>query len=70
MARVVCDIEHVDLTNDNGREVPGVRATCSECGHCTESFGQSLSSVRRCLVLMREQCPSAEENFYVDVDED
>lgn len=66
MARVVCSIEETTLENDNGREVEGVVATCSKCDHCTESFGTSDASRRRCLVLMREECPEGEENFYVE----
>lgn len=45
---------------------PGVCATCSECDHETESFGTSDRSIKRCLVLMREECPLGEENFYVE----
>lgn len=52
------------MENDRGDEVPGVRATCEQCGYQTESYGTGIRSVRRCLVLMREQCPEFEENFY------
>jgi hypothetical protein len=52
------------LTNDEGREVEGVTATCSRCGHTTESFGTGSNSIRRCLVLLREECPEGEANFY------
>ena len=50
---------YVDLEGDYSAEVEGVRATCSRCGHETESFGTSGASVRRCLVLLREECPRA-----------
>jgi len=40
-------------------------ATCTRCGHQTESYGNSDASVKRCLVLMREECPKGENNFYV-----
>lgn len=68
MARVTCEIEHVELEGEHGKMIPSVCATCSECGHTTESHGQHDRSVRRCLVLMREQCPQGEENFYVAED--
>lgn len=68
MERVEVKIEEVELDNDEGREVPGVRATCSECDHETESFGTGERSRRRCLALMREECPEDRENFYVDSD--
>lgn len=61
--RVECTIEQVELDGDFGT-TPGVRATCGRCDHETESFGTGAASVRRCLVLMREECPQCEENFY------
>ena len=66
--RVECEIEEVILENDEGRDVEGVQATCSKCDHQTESFGRSDKSVKRCLVLMREECPQGEDNFYVGDD--
>jgi hypothetical protein len=66
--KVECDIEEVELEGDYG-PVDGVCATCSRCDHQTESFGTSEASVRRCLVLMREECPFSEDNFYVDLQE-
>lgn len=68
--KVRCSFEECDLENDDGREQPGVRATCCRCGHETESFGTGDASYRRCLVLMREECPNGESNFYVDEDYD
>lgn len=69
-ARVACDVVPVYLENDDGREVEGVVATCSRCGHETESYGMGEASVRRCLALLRAECPCAERNFYVDADDD
>lgn len=44
-----------------------------KCGvsfrHETQSFGTSEASVRRCLALMREECPNGENNFYIAEDE-
>jgi hypothetical protein len=65
MSRVKCEVEEVELENDAGLMVDGVQATCTQCDHQTESFGTSEASVRRCLALMREECPEGEENFYV-----
>ena len=67
--RVGCSFEEVELENDDGREQPGVRATCSRCDHETESFGTGEASRKRCLALMNEECPQGEDNFYVDEDE-
>lgn len=45
---------------------PGVEATCPRCGHSTRSWGTGDVSIRRCLVLLREECPKGEKNFYVE----
>ncbi len=68
MFRVEAKIEEVELENEDGREVEGVRATRQACDHETESFGTGPNSRRRCLALLREECPRNEENFYVDAD--
>lgn len=63
---VEVDIEEADLENDEGREQSGVIAVCSRCGHTVESFGTGDRSRRRCLAMLREECPQDERNFYVD----
>lgn len=64
--KIDVEVERVDLENENtGRQQPGVRATCTECDHTTESFGTGKGSVNRCLALMREQCPEGADAFYV-----
>lgn len=67
--RVECTVTTMDLENESGRTVEGVCAECSRCGHQTESFGTSEASVRRCLVMLRDECPESESNYYVDADE-
>ena len=64
--RVECEIEYVTLENEKGREVDGVRAICTDCGHETESYGTGEKSIKRCLVLMNEECPEGLNNFYVE----
>jgi hypothetical protein len=68
--KVTCSINYTELENDEGREVDGVVAECGRCSHETQSFGTGENSVRRCLVLMREECPNGESNFYVADDSD
>lgn len=63
--RVTCTIDEIELEGDYG-EIPSVKATCSRCQHETESYGTSDSSIKRCLVLMREECPNKEFNFYTE----
>jgi hypothetical protein len=62
---VQCDIEHVEIKNDDGIPIDGVCATCSLCKHEVESFGTSTASARRCLAIMRQECPhDASHHFY------
>ncbi|NLE47640.1 MAG: hypothetical protein GX614_04510 [Sandaracinaceae bacterium] len=63
MSRVECEVEYLELDGDHGT-VSSVRVHCGQCGHATESFGQGGASIRRCLALLREECPEEEENFY------
>lgn len=65
MAEIECELDYVTLENDRGNEVDGVRVTCPECGHETESYGTGAASVRRCLALLREECPEGKKNFYI-----
>lgn len=51
------------------REVDGIVVKCNRCNHEVEVFGTSEASVRRGAVMLREECPSGEENFYVHEDE-
>jgi len=67
--RVECNFEEEELQGDY-KTILGVVATCSRCGYTTESFGTGEGSKKRCLVLMREECPEGEHNFYVDPDDD
>jgi hypothetical protein len=47
-----------------------VIVTCNRCEHEEESFGQGPASVKRCMALMKENCPRDEDNFYVDEEEE
>jgi hypothetical protein len=64
--KIACSIDFTELETLDGYPIDGVCATCFRCGHETESFGTSDRSIRRCLVLMREECPEGENNYYVD----
>jgi len=70
MAKVEVEIEEDVATNDNGNDVPCVRATCGRCGHEVMSYGTSNASRRRCLAVLHEECPNGERNYYVDIDGD
>jgi hypothetical protein len=64
MRRVECDVEVIEMDGEH-TTVEGVQATCRRCGAETESYGTSERSIRRCMVLLREQCPMNEDNYYV-----
>jgi hypothetical protein len=61
--RVSCEIVEVTLDGDYS-EVESVEAICSRCDHSEQSYGTGDDSVRRCLVMLRENCPLGENNFY------
>lgn len=62
--RVRALVECVQLPGDHTL-VDGLCATCARCEHAVEVFGRSGRSVRRALVMLREECPEGESNFYV-----
>lgn len=64
MARISTQTAHVELDGDYGT-VEGVELTCDRCGHSEESFGTGDASLMRCALLLRENCPRGEKNFYV-----
>jgi hypothetical protein len=72
MARNSVDVimEKKLVENEQGRMVPGCVATCGECDHKEQSYGQGIASQKRCLAMLRENCPEGKSNFYVDPDSD
>lgn len=64
MARVHCDITIESFPNDAGYEVEGTTATCSRCNYVTRSYGTTEGSKKRCLFLMKQECPKGESNYY------
>ena len=66
MSKIECEVEYSTDYNDENRELDCVVVTCNACGHSTSSWGHSSASVKRCLVLLSEECPSGENNFYVE----
>ena len=64
MPEIPCDVEKVDINNEKDQPVPSICLTCTKCGHQTESYGQRGRSLRRCLAMMKEECPRDEKNFY------
>lgn len=56
---VPCEAE--DIVED---KIRSVAVYCTRCGHSVISYGRSDRSIRRCLALMREECPNDEANYY------
>lgn len=63
--KVECEVTPVTVPF-KGKEILGVEVTCTRCEHSETSGGRTQKSIRRCLALMRENCPEGEENFYVE----
>ena len=72
MSKVEARVEEVDIESDDPphRLIAGVEVTCTRCDHSTSSYGTGDNSIRRCLALLREECPEGERNFYVTEDSD
>lgn len=64
MSRIQCDVEYTSEENDYGTETDCVYVTCSRCDHEVHSWGDGDASVKRCLAVMREECPYDEDNYY------
>jgi hypothetical protein len=57
-------VNEITLDDDNGNEICGISVSCSRCGYQVEVFGTSERSVTRGCVMLREQCPQNQKNFY------
>ena len=62
---VVCVIDYTYRENEREFDQECVVAECSACGHTEQSWGHGDKSVRRCLVLMGQNCPRNADNFYI-----
>ena len=63
MAKVRAEVDEIEIEGDYAT-VPSVSVTCSKCGHRVEVFGTSDASRRRGAVMLKEECPEGESNFY------
>lgn len=73
MARVECEVEDdVDTHPDSGREIPVIKVTCGRCDHevqCFTKAGNEAAAIKRCFVMLKEECPQNESNYYTADDE-
>jgi hypothetical protein len=63
MAKVKAEVDEIYIEGDY-TEVPSVSVTCSKCGHQVSVFGRSDASRRRGAVMLKEECPEGETNYY------
>jgi hypothetical protein len=66
--KVSVEIEEVSLDGDYSDDVPGLSLRCTRCDHEVEVFGTGEDSAKAGAVMLREECPRRERNFY-DVSE-
>lgn len=66
--RVKATSETVEIDGDYV-SVEGIRLTCERCGHEVEVYGTEERSLLRAAVMLKEECPKGERNYYV-VDDD
>jgi len=66
MSKIECRVTRKMIENEQGREVSGVSVECGRCQHTVEVFGQGEGSVKRGLVMLREECPFGHRNWYVE----
>lgn len=60
---VECEAKQVTVQTDSGPR-KSVQVTCSRCGRQETSFGTGDASIRRCLVMLRQNCDKQESNYY------
>lgn len=66
--RVACEVVEVELEGDYA-SIEGLCVSCSRCYHEVEVYGTSGRSVRRAMVMLREECPRGEANWYAAEDD-
>lgn len=62
--RIIAEVQEDELEGDDA-QIPGLRITCPRCGHEVEVFGTGEASAKRGGVMLRDECPRRERNFYV-----
>lgn len=61
--KVSVDIYEDEIEGDYG-PTQGLVITCPRCGHSVEVFGTENASARRGAIMLREECPRGESNYY------
>lgn len=61
---VDCEVRDTLLTGEDGDEVSGLCVKYGRCDKTVQVFGTSERSMRRAFVMLREECPKKESNYY------
>lgn len=61
--KVSIGVSEEEMEGDYG-PVSGLVVTCSRCGHSVDVYGTEEGSVKRGGVMLREECPRGESNYY------
>lgn len=62
--RISVTIQEEEIEGDYGGYLDGLRLTCTQCGHEVTVFGTEAASARRGAIMLRDECPANESNFY------
>ena len=65
MERIAAEVEETEIVTRDGGLVPGLLVTCEKCGYSVKVFGTDERSARRGAVMLHDECPEDEDNFYV-----
>jgi len=60
-------VKETELEGDHG-DIPGLILTCERCSHEVEVYGTEAASARLGAIMLREECPNKESNFYYILD--
>jgi hypothetical protein len=63
---VLVVFEEIELCSENGKEVPGLLATCRRCDYNVSVFGIEQGSENYAFVLLHQGCPNREHNYYAN----
>ena len=63
---VLVVFEEIEIENEDGRDVPGLQATCRRCDHAVSVFGTTDRSENYAFVLLHQECPNGEHNYYAN----
>lgn len=66
--RVKVEVTEIELAGDHGTTINSIEVICSRCSHRVEVYGTSDRSVRRGCIMLRQECPQEEENYYANED--